>query len=107
STHTPTGATPAARDLDASSSRRRWLRRGAIAAVVLVPLAFVGLFVGAVSGSSEATERIPAALVNDDSIVYQTADDGTETPIFAGRQLVTELVADSGFDWTITNADAA
>lgn len=93
-----TGGTPA---------RRRWLRGLAIAAVVAVPLAFAGLFIGAISGSADATDRIPAALVNQDELIMETADDGSEMPIFAGRQLVTELVADGGFDWTITNADDA
>jgi putative membrane protein len=90
-----------------TSAPRRWFQRGAIIAAALVPLVFVGLFIGAVSDSSEATDRIPAALVNQDTIVYQSEDDGTETPVFAGRQLVTELVADGGFAWTITNADEA
>ena len=88
--------------------RRKWLRRGAIAAVVLVPLAFAGLFVGALAQADSAVGRIPAAIVNSDTLVYQTAADGTKTPVFAGRQLVTELTGGSkGFDWTITNkADA-
>lgn len=85
-------------------ARRRWPHRLAVAAVVVVPLAFAGLFVGALSNSDSATERVPAALVNDDELIYQTAPDGTETPVFAGRQLVTELVADKSFDWTITNS---
>ncbi len=89
------------------------LRIAAIAAVILVPLAFAGLFVGALSQASTAAERIPAAIVNGDTLVYSTAADGTRSPIFAGRQLVTELTGGSsaggsgGFDWTITNrADA-
>ncbi|MCU1514292.1 MAG: YhgE/Pip protein [Microbacteriaceae bacterium] len=89
--------------------RSKWLGRAAIAAVVLVPLAFAGLFVGALAQADTAIDRIPAAIVNSDELVYQTAADGTKTPIFAGRQLVTELTGGSkGFDWTITNkADAA
>ncbi len=91
------------------STRRTWLRRVAIAAVVLVPLAFAGLFVGALASSDTAIDRVPAAIVNSDQLVYQTAADGTKTPVFAGRQLVTELTGGkAGFDWTITNkADAA
>jgi len=85
-------------------TRRRWPHRLAIGAVVVVPLAFAGLFVGALSNSDTATDRVPAALVNEDELIYQTAPDGTETPVFAGRQLVTELVADQSFDWTITNS---
>lgn len=92
------------------STRRRWTRWGALGAVVLVPLAFAGLFVGALAQSDNALENIPAAIVNDDTLVYQTQPDGTETPVFAGRLLVTELTGgegDAGFDWRITNsADA-
>jgi len=87
-----------------TTTRRTWLRRASVAAVVLVPLAFAGLFVGALSQSETAVDRIPAAIVNQDELVYQTAVDGTETPVFAGRQLVTELTGGSaGLDWTITN----
>jgi putative membrane protein len=90
------------------NARRTWLRRAAIAAVVLVPLAFAGLFVGALASSATSIDRIPAAIVNSDQLVYQTAADGTKTPVFAGRQLVTELTGGkAGFDWTISNkADA-
>ncbi|TXN30081.1 YhgE/Pip family protein [Lacisediminihabitans profunda] len=85
--------------------RRRWLRSAAVAAVVVVPLAFAGLFVGALSNADKAVDRIPAAIVNSDKLVYTTAADGTKSPVFAGRQLVTELTGGSkGFDWTITNA---
>ena len=92
-----------------TARRSRWLRRGALATVVLIPLAFAGLFVGALSQSDDALETIPAAIVNEDSLVTQTASDGTETNVFAGRQLVTELTGgdSTGFDWTITNADDA
>lgn len=87
----------------------KWLRRAAIVAITLVPLAFAGLFVGALSQSTSAVDHIPAAIVNSDKLVYQTAADGTKTPVFAGRQIVTELTGGSaGFDWKVTNAaDAA
>ncbi len=88
--------------------RRKGWRRAAIAAVVLVPLAFAGLFVGALSQATTSIGNIPAAIVNSDQLVYQTAADGTKTPVFAGRQLVTELTGGkAGFSWTISNkADA-
>lgn len=89
------------------ASRPRWQRLVALGAVILVPLAFAGLIVGAVTDSDTAGGRIPAALVNEDELIYLTAADGTETPVFAGRQLVTELVADDSFDWTISNAEDA
>ena len=91
------------------ATRRTWKRYGALAAVVLVPLAFAGLFVGALSQSDTALDRIPAAIVNEDSLITTTNDDGTETNVFAGRQLVTELTGSGseGFEWKITNAEDA
>ena len=89
----------------ALKTRRRGWQNVAIVSVILVPLAFAGLVVGALSNSADAIRRIPAAIVNSDALIYQTATDGTKKPIFAGRQLVTELVGSSkGLDWTITNA---
>lgn len=92
-----------------AAKRSRVIRWTALGAVVLVPLAFAGLFVAAVSQSSNSLDRIPAAIVNEDELVYTTAADGTESPVFAGRQLVTELTGpdSEGFDWTITNKEDA
>lgn len=94
---------------DPQATRRRRLRAAALAAVVLVPLAFAGLFVAAVSQGDTALDRIPAAIVNEDSLVEQQNPDGTTTNVFAGRLLVTELTGEgsAGFDWTITNAEDA
>ena len=92
-----------------SPTRRGWFRYAALAAVVLVPLAFAGLFIGAVSQVSQGINDIPAAIVNNDQVVPQTAADGTTTQVLAGRELVTELTGkkSAGFKWTITNsADA-
>ena len=83
---------------------RTW---GGLAAVVLVPLAFAGLFVGAIGQGQDALDSIPVAIVNEDALQTITNDDGTETNVFAGRQLVTELTGSEGFDWTITNAEDA
>jgi putative membrane protein len=92
-----------------SPSRRGWFRYAALAAVVLVPLAFAGLFIGAVSQVSHSINEIPAAIVNNDQVVTQTAADGTVTQVLAGRQLVTELTGkkSAGFKWTITNSKDA
>lgn len=92
-----------------SPRRRAWTARAAIAAVVLVPLAFAGLAVASLGDADESIDQIPAAVVNSDELVMQTAEDGTETPVFAGRQLVTELTGrgSDGFDWVITNAEDA
>jgi putative membrane protein len=90
-------------------SRRGWFRYAALAAVVLVPLAFAGLFIGAVSQVSHSISDIPAAIVNNDQVVSQTAN-GKTTQVLAGRELVTQLTGkkSAGFDWTITNSkDAA
>ncbi len=88
--------------------KKKWLRWMGLAAVVLVPLAFAGLFVGAIGQGDQALDRIPVAIVNDDSLQVLKNPDGTETNVFAGRQLVTELTGSEGFTWTITNAkDAA
>jgi len=91
------------------TARRPWLRWAALAAVVLVPLAFAGLFIGAVSQLNHGISSIPAAIVNNDQLVEQTAADGTKTPVLAGRQLVTELTGakSAGFSWTITNSKDA
>ena len=88
--------------------KSRWIRWGGLAAVVLIPLAFAGLFVGAVGQGDKALDAIPVAIVNEDTLQTMTAADGTEQNVFAGRQLVTELTGSKGFDWTITNtADVA
>ncbi len=84
-----------------------WIKRIGIAAVVLVPLAFAGLFVGAVGQGNSALDRIPVAIVNEDALQTITNPDGSITNVFAGRQLVTELTGSDGFVWTITNADDA
>lgn len=100
-----TGPRPTSAARPTSKRVMRWL---AILGVVAVPLAFAGLAIGALSESETASSRVPAAIVNNDKLIYQTAADGTESPIFAGRQLVTELTGvDDGFDWVITNETEA
>lgn len=88
---------------------RRGRRNAALAAVVLVPLAFAGLVVGAVSQVDRGIDAIPAAIVNNDTMITTTLADGTEQQVLAGRQLVTELTGDdaAGFTWTITNSKDA
>ena len=105
SQHTSSGTPGKSGFSNPAAARSRGFRFAALAAVVLVPLAFAGLFVSALPDADEALDTIPAAIVNDDTLVTQTAADGTETPVFAGRQLVTELTGDdaTGFDWQITN----
>ncbi|MEO7349624.1 MAG: YhgE/Pip family protein, partial [Terrimesophilobacter sp.] len=89
-------------------TKASWLKWSGFAAVVLVPLAFAGLFVGAVSQADTAVDRIPAAIVNNDTLIYTTAQDGSQSPVFAGRQLVTELTGGSdSFNWLVTNEEGA
>jgi putative membrane protein len=90
-----------------SPRNSRILKWTGLSAVVLVPLAFAGLFVGALAQSDSALDRIPAAIVNEDEMITTTDAAGQEQIVFAGRQLVTELTGAEGFDWTITNAEAA
>ncbi|BDI21741.1 YhgE/Pip domain-containing protein [Herbiconiux sp. L3-i23] len=99
-----------------AANRRRVSRRPlAVAALVLVPLAVVGLLAGALSAVGSEDGRIPAAIVNQDEMVQQTGADGSTTPIVAGRLLVTALTggdagdgaAATAFDWTITGEDEA
>lgn len=89
------------------TTSRTWLQRVGIGAVVLVPLAFAGLFVGALGQGDTSLDRIPVAIVNDDTLQTVTQPDGTEQNVFAGRQLVTELTGADGFNWTITNEEDA
>ena len=85
---------------ESTRAGRRFGRYGALAAVALVPLAFAGLVVGALKPVDDGANSIPAAIVNNDKLITATAADGTESKIFAGRQLVTELTGGdaAGFD---------
>lgn len=80
-----------------------------VAAVIAVPLAVAGLVSGALGGATENLEQIPAVVVNNDEMVTMTLPDGTEQPVLAGRQLVTELTGpdSAGFAWTISNDEEA
>jgi len=54
---------------------------------------------GAPSRADTSIKHVPAAIVNGDKLIYQTGTDGKKTPIFVGRQLVTELTGgNGGFD---------
>lgn len=82
------------------------LRIAGIVAVVLVPLAFVGLYVASLGDAKNGVDRIPAAIVNSDTAITTTNADGTSSYVLAGRQLVTQLTGSKspGMDWTLTNA---
>jgi putative membrane protein len=87
--------------------RNKWMRWGSFAAVVLVPLAFAGLFVASLGQGNKALDNIPVAIVNQDTLQQIPKPDGTVQNVFAGRQLVTELTGSKGFNWTITNESQA
>jgi putative membrane protein len=82
------------------------LRMIGLVAVVLIPLAFVGLYVASVGDAKNGVDRIPAAIVNQDTAITTTNSDGTTNYVLAGRQLVTQLTGDHspGMAWTLSNA---
>lgn len=88
---------------------RNWVLALAAAAVIIVPLAVNGLFAGALSDAGTSLNAVPAAVVNNDTLINTTAADGTKGVIFAGRGLVTELTGPkgAGFDWKVTNTAEA
>jgi putative membrane protein len=88
---------------------RNWIFALAAAAVIIVPLAVNGLFAGALSDAGTSLNAVPAAVVNNDTLINTTAADGTKGVIFAGRGLVTELTGPqgAGFDWKVTNTAEA
>lgn len=93
-------------------ARRRiqGLRWAAIASVVLLPLAFAGLFLASIGDPSAGAERVPVAIVNDDEAIIQPGENGEESYVLAGRQLVTELTGSASpakLDWRLTNDAAA
>lgn len=82
------------------------LRLAGLVAVVLIPLAFVGLYVASIGDAKNGLDRIPAAIVNQDTAITTTNADGTTNYVLAGRQLVTQLTGNHspGMDWTLSNA---
>jgi putative membrane protein len=82
------------------------LRVAAVLAVILIPLAFVGLYVASLGDAKAGLARIPAAIVNADQAITTTNADGTTNYVLAGRQLVTELTGTKspGMDWSLSNA---
>ncbi|AWB95831.1 YhgE/Pip domain-containing protein [Agromyces badenianii] len=93
-----------------STPAQRRVRYGVlVAAVIAVPLAVSGLVSGALGGAGDNLEQIPAVVVNNDEMVTMTLPDGTDQPVLAGRQLVTELTDPdtAGFQWKISNDEEA
>lgn len=108
---TPSASTNPIATPSAASRRRTRIALIVVTAIaiVLTPFAVNGLFAGALSNVDHSISSIPAAIVNEDQLVTTTNADGTQSVNFAGRGLVTELTGadQSGFDWTVTNADDA
>ncbi|RFA10568.1 hypothetical protein B7R54_16155 [Subtercola boreus] len=104
-------AAPAAEAAPVRSHRRRsrWWFAVAAVAVIVVPLAANALFSGAFSNVSDNLDKVPAAVVNNDKLLTTTAADGTQSTVYAGRGLVTELTGpgQTGFDWNVTNSEDA
>ncbi|MGA1836777.1 YhgE/Pip family protein [Herbiconiux sp. 11R-BC] len=89
-------------------------RRVAIALAVLTPLLIAGVAVTALvsptqSAAAPSGPALPAAVVNLDQMV-QIDQNGTQTPVLAGKLLVSELTSGTsgqGFTWNVTDADTA
>lgn len=93
-----------------STPVQRRVRYGVlVAAVIAVPLAVSGLVSGALGGAGDNLEQVPAVVVNNDEMVTMTLPDGSDQPVLAGRQLVTELTDPdtAGFQWKISNDEEA
>ncbi|AXH34502.1 hypothetical protein DVJ78_02885 [Humibacter sp. BT305] len=80
---------------------------------VLTPLVVAGVSVSAIQasdrGSASSPTVLPAAIVNDDQLV-NIDQNGTQTPVLAGKLLVSQLTSSgsaTGFDWTVTDAGTA
>ncbi|MFB2585027.1 YhgE/Pip family protein [Herbiconiux liukaitaii] len=100
-------------------------RRVAVVLAVVTPLLIAGVAVtalqtdtaSAASGADASTPLLPAAVVNQDVLVYvgsdgtvSTTDPGGGTPVAAGKLLVSELTkgtSGEGFDWSVTDSGTA
>lgn len=81
-----------------------------IVIAVLLPLAIVGLYFAALSGSNQRDDALPVVLVNSDQMVEQANNDGTTTQVVAGRLLVTWLTDPENagaYSWELVNAETA
>ena len=91
-----------------ASLRGHWV---AIVLVILTPLITGAITMSTVaepSSNADGQPELPAAIVNNDQLVYERVDK-KKVPVAAGRLLVGELVTnpDDGFDWVITDAAVA
>ncbi|MCH1882419.1 YhgE/Pip family protein [Agrococcus sp. ARC_14] len=81
----------------------------ALTAAAATPFAIAALAAWSFGPAADGERDVPAAVVNLDEMVTTTAEDGTESTMFAGRQVVTDLVADDadGFAFRILNDEDA
>jgi putative membrane protein len=79
------------------------IRAAALAAVVLIPLVYGGLYLWFAWDPYGELDRMPVAVVNEDT--GATVDvDGETTTINGGDQLVEQLASDRIFDWRFVDA---
>ncbi|WP_405217702.1 hypothetical protein [Agrococcus sp. Ld7] len=81
----------------------------ALTAAAATPFAIAAFAAWSFGPAADGDYDVPAAVVNLDELLTTTAEDGTETTMFAGRQVVTDLVADEddGFEFLILNDEDA
>ncbi len=81
----------------------------ALAMAAATPFAIAALAAWSMGPAADGDRDVPAAVVNLDEMLTTTAEDGTESTMFAGRQVVTDLVADEddGFAFRILNDEDA
>ena len=82
------------------------IRVAALAAVILIPLVYGGLYLWFAWDPYGRTGDLPVAVVNaDKGATYE--DGGEETEVNGGDQLVGQLKSTDLFDWQFTDAETA
>lgn len=87
--------------------RRSRLTRAAVAAVVVVPLFYGGLYTWANIDPTNNLDRVQAAVVNQDELIEVEGPDGETEPVSVGRLLAANLIGDDSpenYDWVLTDA---
>lgn len=77
---------------------------------ILLPLLLVGVYLASLGGAAQASAKLPAVIVNNDQMVEQANNDGTTTPVVAGRLLVSWLTNPENageFNWTLAKPEHA
>ena len=87
--------------------KRSRLTRAAVAAVVVVPLFYGGLYTWANLDPTNNLDRVQAAVVNEDELIEVEGRDGETEPVSVGRLLAANLIGDDStenYDWVLTDA---